>query len=302
MRVATRRLRAAMDLFADALPARATELRQELKWLAGALGRVRDLDVQLERVAQMATWAARWEEPSGGAFDELRALLHSEREDARRHLLADLDSARWERLAADLVALARRGPDRRDPASGMPAALVAGDLVLAHHRRAVRASRRAQETGRAQEFHKLRIRCKKLRYSLEFTAPLFGRPARRFIRKLAKLQDALGLLQDAEVGRARLRTLATEAADRLPPATLFAMGGIAEHYANESEERRRAMPTRLSVLNGRAWDELASAIGRRQARAGTGRPARRPHVTTAAVRASEESEESEEEEGPLSRR
>jgi len=48
MRVATRRLRAALDFFADVLPLRARTFRDELGWLAAVLGAVRDLDVQLE--------------------------------------------------------------------------------------------------------------------------------------------------------------------------------------------------------------------------------------------------------------
>lgn len=52
MRVASRRLRAALELFRDAFPQR--ELRpmlREVKRLADALGGVRDLDVLLERLA-----------------------------------------------------------------------------------------------------------------------------------------------------------------------------------------------------------------------------------------------------------
>jgi triphosphatase len=47
MRVASRRLRAALALFADVLPQRVVALREELKWIGGVLGTVRDLDVQL---------------------------------------------------------------------------------------------------------------------------------------------------------------------------------------------------------------------------------------------------------------
>jgi hypothetical protein len=50
MRVATRRLR----VFEDLLPLSATDLRRELKWLAGTLGAVRDLDVQ-----RSGAWAMR---------------------------------------------------------------------------------------------------------------------------------------------------------------------------------------------------------------------------------------------------
>ena len=53
MRVATRRLRAAIDLFADAFPVRARGLRDELSWLATVLGGVRDLDVQIDNLDDM---------------------------------------------------------------------------------------------------------------------------------------------------------------------------------------------------------------------------------------------------------
>lgn len=53
MRVASRRLRAALELFRDVFPARRyRELRDRVKILARALGTVRDLDVMLERLQQ----------------------------------------------------------------------------------------------------------------------------------------------------------------------------------------------------------------------------------------------------------
>ena len=54
MRVATRRLRAALRLFEQVVPTDAEALRAELKWLATSLGAVRDLDVQLESLRHTA--------------------------------------------------------------------------------------------------------------------------------------------------------------------------------------------------------------------------------------------------------
>ena len=53
MRVATRRLRAALALFAGVLPVRAQTYREELGWLGRLLGEVRDLDVQQEGLADV---------------------------------------------------------------------------------------------------------------------------------------------------------------------------------------------------------------------------------------------------------
>ena len=60
MRVATRRLRAALDLFVEVLPVRAGVFRTELGWMAAALGTVRDLDVQLEALDGMSETVAGW--------------------------------------------------------------------------------------------------------------------------------------------------------------------------------------------------------------------------------------------------
>jgi len=114
MRVATRRLRAALSLFQSVLPVRAQMFREELGWLARLLGAVRDLDVQLEGLADMS---GRDVDPaigpahnSSGPFAELAALLEREREAARTDMLNGLDSVRWDRLAKGLTAMAQQGP------------------------------------------------------------------------------------------------------------------------------------------------------------------------------------------------
>lgn len=284
MRVATRRLRAAFEVFATALPSRAQALRVELKWLADALGAVRDLDVQLERMDEMSAWAATWADAAHAApLGHLRTLLRTEREAARADLLDALDSPRWERLAGGLVSLARQGPNRRLHTARVPAAIGVPPLVQERHRAVSKAARRARRTGAAADFHRLRIRCKRLRYSLEFTAGLYGGAAQKFVRKLVGLQDNLGLMQDAEVASSRLYALATGkarpgGAGALPADTVFVMGSVAGHYRRESEELRHSMAKHLTVLTGKAWGGLVAVMERARARVearGDGAP-RRP--------------------------
>jgi triphosphatase len=305
MRVATRRLRAAFELFATALPARAQTLRSELKWLADALGAVRDLDVQLEGMDQMAEWAQGWVGTDHAApLDHLRALLEAERDVARADLLDALDSPRWERLSAALVTMARQGPNRRLTESRIPAALAVPPLVAERHRSVMKAARRAKRTGVAEDYHRLRIRCKRLRYSLEFTSGLYANGAQRFVRKLTGLQDSLGLMHDAEVASLRLYALATgptgtaaserpsDRAELLPPATVFVMGGVAQHLQEDSEQLRLTMDRRLSVLTGKSWDDFVGVMARARVRAETlsttpTRPVRRapvPATTTTVAR------------------
>jgi triphosphatase len=266
MRVATRRLRAAMDIFSAALPSRAGAVREELRWIATDLGAVRDLDVQLQDMTEMAKWSEGWAGADhGAALGHLRTLLEAQRDEARRTLLDALDSTRWERLTAALLALARQGPSRRVAGARTPAAIAVPRLLEERHHAMRSAAKRARRTGIAHDFHRVRIRGKRLRYLLEFTSPLYGQPALSFVKRLTQLQDTLGNMQDAEVASSRMFTLATQAqggGTSLPPATIFIMGGIAERYRQESAQLRESMPKKLKVLSGKAWGDLEAAVGR----------------------------------------
>jgi triphosphatase len=272
MRVATRRLRAALDIFLPVLPVRARTLRQELSWLAAALGHVRDLDVQLAGMEEMDRWSAPWADPGDGEvatspLDDLRQLLLVERDVARTALLDALDSTRWERLKKAMTTLVAPGASRRLVAGRTPAVIGVPALVATRHHAVVKAARKARKSGVAADFHRVRIRGKRLRYSLEFTSALYGERTDRFTRRLAKLQDKLGLMQDAEVGAARLLDLATTSGQALPVRTIFVMGSVAEHYRREALVLLEHMPQKLEQVSGKEWKDLLAQMERQRAEA-----------------------------------
>jgi triphosphatase len=284
MRVATRRLRAALSLFSDVLPARAQVFREELGWLGRLLGAVRDLDVQREGLAEMATATAGW---SAGArpmnhdpLAELSALIEHERDTARDAMLSGLDSVRWERLARGLASMAQQGPARGSVAARVPAAIAMPELVVARHEAVAKAAKRAKKSGVVSDFHRLRIRCKRLRYALEFSSELYGGRTARFVRQLTALQDELGLLQDAEVASVWLADLATGEA-HLPAATVFVMGGVAERHRRDVNRLLRRVPKELPRIHGRAWRDLRELMEARRAEAEAARPP--PPITLRAV-------------------
>lgn len=261
MRVATRRTRAALSLFEDALPVRARHVRAELGWLAGALGAVRDLDVQLER---MEGWIRDFPDADRAALSDLATLLGRQREDARRALLACLDSARYERLVAGFATMLRQGPSRRSPSARAPAGAVVPGLIGARHRSANKAARRAQHSGDPDDFHQTRIRVKRLRYALEFVSEIYDRRTAKYLRHVVKLQDALGLMQDARVAAAGLHELATAEGSTLSPTTVFVMGGVTERYRMETERLARKVPGLLHELRGPEWRRLTAVMERRR--------------------------------------
>src|SRR5262245_14214908 len=83
MRVATRRLRAALRCFQEVLPPDGGLLYHELGWLASGLSTVRDLDVQLARVQELALVVPAAEQDSLGVIVE---ILQQDRARARESL------------------------------------------------------------------------------------------------------------------------------------------------------------------------------------------------------------------------
>ncbi|HVC70618.1 MAG TPA: CHAD domain-containing protein [Acidimicrobiales bacterium] len=269
MRVATRRLRAALDLFEGVLPGHAHRLHDELGWLAAELGAVRDLDVQLERLEQ---WRHQLSEQQAVSLGELADVLERERDGARQTLLASLDSARYERLVSEFTSMLQAGPDqgpsRLVKAAQAPAVAVVPGLILGRHRSAANAARRARRSGVPADFHRLRIRCKRLRYALEFVSEIYEGKTRPFVKHVVGLQDCLGLMQDGQVAADRLLALATAENSGLSPAAVFVMGAVAERYRHDVERLVQTLPDQLQAVKGRRWRKLKALMERRRLEAG----------------------------------
>ncbi len=92
--------------------------------------------------------------------------------------------------------------------------------------------------GRLDEMqrHDLRKRAKRLRYALEFSASLFEpRRARRYLARLAGLQDALGELNDLSLARSAYESYGDA------PAAWYARGWIAARRAALEQEAEGAL-------------------------------------------------------------
>jgi triphosphatase len=151
----------------------------------------------------------------------------------------------------------------RTPRSGpaaVPARTAAPDLIESRYRRFRKTAARIGEHSDPSEYHRLRIRGKRLRYALEFLADLYPGSSRPVIKRLVELQDLLGLHQDADVAIDRLRRLAAARGRELSPTTVFAMGEIAERYRQSAAELRARFPGTYSRVTGKRWKALRSEI------------------------------------------
>lgn len=261
MRVATRRLRAAMSAFGPFLPPRTAGYRMQFGWIAAALGEVRDLDVQIER---MAEWRADVSESQAASLDAVERLFVQRRHAARRRLLFALNSRRYDSLVERFAAFLKRGPARSFAPGQVALLSVAPDLVERRYKKVRQMGDRVKPISPPGSYHLLRIEAKKLRYALEFVGGVYGKQATDFSGRVTALQDVLGLHQDADVAMHMLQDMAANSGRRLGPATILAMGAIAERYRVHAQQLRKQFPPVYKPLAGDEWRRLQKLMESRR--------------------------------------
>ncbi len=238
MRVASRRLRMAVEVFEGAIPEETRErFAADLRFVGRALGRVRDLDVGLERVAAMEAEAADEERAALSVFAAGLAIRRNKR---RVELIEALDSERSVGLfvaAREWIAAGPQstpGAPQSAPAvaaigaraGSSPAYQVGPRLVAETKATLVAAYREAEQSMEPEALHAVRLAAKRLRYTLEFLAPVLGAGATAHAKRIVGLQDFLGSHQDAITILARLRKYARTIPNRDKTLTLGAGSAI----------------------------------------------------------------------------
>jgi triphosphatase len=258
MRVATRRLRAALRLFADILPPEAASLNADLKWFANQLGPVRDLDVQIQRmhstVAELGVEAT-----SVSAYAD---WLDHRRERARTTLAEAFESRRFGALVQRLQRLDAWAPEAIKAPNNAPVYQDApGRLSRAFTQLRKRADV-VDARSAAADLHAVRIRAKRLRYTAEFFEPLYGKPGKRLVSRVVSLQDLLGSLQDGVVSREHIHAAVDADPNGWPAQTSLALGQMIQHEAQRDTHIRHAFPDVYRAVRNKSWKRLRKAFRR----------------------------------------
>ncbi len=243
MRVGLRRLRSALKLFAPALPAVwAQHWSDELGQAADELGEARDIDVLHEELlAPILT-----DNACPPTVQALAGQVIAARDEARRHVRSHLNGPGQGRRMLGFAAEASELCGTTLDASADLTAFAR--LQLDDLRKRARKRWRRAAGGDAAALHELRIALKRLRYAIEFFAPLFPpRRAKTFQGALSRAQEALGYLNDVEVGNARLAGWAGDDPVLREGATFVA----GWHAALGRRVRRRILPRVAELLDGR---------------------------------------------------
>ncbi len=265
-RIAVRKLRVlTAQLEAVFVPEAGEAARTDFAYVGRITSRLRDLDVILLNARD---YRAKVPEHLAPALDGFFARLRAARREELAAVVEALTSepyqsigSRWEAAFARPLAGGRK--------SRVPAIELVGKLV---RKRLARLRRLLSSLGKradADDLHRLRIECKKLRYLTEGFASLF--PAGSLgplAKQLRLLQRKLGRQHDLAVQQSTLRACLAqmESVERDDLETAAAIGALTAALRGEQEALERGFRRSLSDLERRARAaRLARLLERKRA-------------------------------------
>ncbi|MHB8382462.1 MAG: CHAD domain-containing protein [Candidatus Binataceae bacterium] len=230
LRVAARRLRAAVEMFSSVMHAgQAALLHRDLPWLAQTAGKVRECDVISDTIRARAP---KLEPKLAAMLPPLYSELGVSRTLALGELSEALESPRY------IATLARlRKPRIRIAASTIALGPSAAEILARMMRATSRAGAPLMESSMPEAVHRLRVRIKRTRYTLEMLAALGGKRHRKALARLEDLQDLLGSFNDTIVAIAWL--IAYASAEGAPAKAVLAAGAMAESLRRRERKLAR---------------------------------------------------------------
>jgi len=248
MRVATRRMRAAFIVFSDAFEPKAIKSYiKGLRTSGRALGKVRDLDVLMEKAALYLNELAS---EKHGCIDPLLDSWHEQRNNARVQMIEYLDSEKYKRFKIQFnvfVSTPGMGAKQRNQGD-IYLGLVqnSAPMLIYTQFSSVRSYEGLMQNATLEQLHALRIRFKKFRYTVEFFREVLGDSSKEVIRDIKKIQDHLGDLNDTNVACGLLSEFIEKWEDSqnsLPLAERVNPEPIVAYLASKHAERYRLMVT-----------------------------------------------------------
>jgi triphosphatase len=271
MRVATRRMRAALRITGPYLEGKAARrVTNGVRSVTRALGAVRDLDVLIDRAKE---FQARLPAEQQQDLDGLLSDWNARRERSRKKMLRLLDSKDYARFAEDMDAfLEETGDDGAGCESEVVVPVqvrhVLGSAIWTRYEE-VRAYETVMDSPTLPQLHALRIIGKYLRYTLEFFRDVLPGNASTLIRDVVAMQDQLGALHDADVAAGLVREYIAaqpkkgnrkrraETSPTQPPPGLAAYLG---HLEGTVESTKAGFGSTWQRLTGPKWrTQLAAA-------------------------------------------
>lgn len=241
MRVAVRRLRTALRVFHERFePERLARFEDGLKQTGAALGEVRDLDSFLIWLNKYRNKVSKKAAPALEALREEFTRVRDEKIDIAHREVAGDSYQQWTEALLGFL------PETE---AETPPARVEAPSILIHLLQCVLGETDDVESATFRKLHKLRIRCKWLRYFGEFFDPVYHHGLKEIVDQIKALQSDLGTIQD----HSRDIALMEEQFERLSKLAsgdgAKSLKALIEHFEASREKARGAFEKRWGQFN-----------------------------------------------------
>jgi CHAD domain-containing protein len=202
VRVASRRLKEALRVFGASIePVKAVECKKNITKMLTALGNARDTEVQLEILQEFLGGHTALQKDTG--LTRLAADLAKNRRKLDRKARKVIKTFEKTGVLRERICFLRKTACSDEGGAGKPkTSQIHPRITRIVARRMADVKQYGRFAGRPhcqKELHQLRLCIKKLRYTLELFAPLYGGELDKSIETTAALQQALGNMHDRAV-------------------------------------------------------------------------------------------------------
>ncbi len=216
MRVALRRLRAAISLFSDVVSDdRVNMIKTELRWLAREMGPARDVDTLLIEVLK----PLRKQHPNERGLVSIGKMFARERLKGYRRAQEAVQSTRFRALVIDTAEWIEAGPwsTSDDPLirarRELPIEIRAAEQLSQRRKKIKRQGAKIADMS-PEQLHRLRIQVKKARYAAEFFSSVYqgnksAKRRKKILSSLTQLQNCLGGFNDIMTRKALFEDIRT---------------------------------------------------------------------------------------------
>lgn len=270
MRVATRRLRAALRLVRPYFQSKAVDgFQSGLRTTGQTLGHLRDSDVFR---AKAQTYLKKSGKGQKHSLDPLLDYWRVQRNEAHHLLVEYLDTQSYRVFVEQFGEFLQQegagvAPAPADKLVRCQVRHVLPSTVWVLYERVRVYELIVEDAPPASTLHALRIDCKRLRYALEFFQEVLGPETPRLIRDVVAVQDHLGALQDAQVAIGvidRFLDQWQEQQGEDSSREMAQVAGVVSYLAARSEESQTltaTFPAKWALIASRKFrDRLAAAL------------------------------------------
>ncbi len=257
-RVSWRRTRSALSQIKNVLPAdRSDYFNREFAKLGEYTNRLRDLDVYLLNEQRYRGFVAKSLQPG---LDSFFKTLLAERKSELEKLTTMLNSPDYHSLMSEWIKFLNSIGPSAHPNANRPIKEIAGKVIRKRHSQIIKLGRKLNDRSGDENFHQLRIECKKLRYLLEFFDSLLPKKELDLlVKNLKRMQENLGNYNDYSMQQKFLMTFLN---DRNPGShlTAAAIGGMITHLYHLQLRERRSFNRSYKQFSVREENEMMKQL------------------------------------------